>query len=177
MDPLIGDIPTEQKFTFGMESVKSFGSFDVESFGVSHDAAEPMFYIFHHEGKKMVVITDTGYVSDRMKGIISNAHIYVFESNHDVNMLRMGKYPWNIKRRILSDVGHVSNEDAALAMHDVIGDNTKSIYLAHLSMDNNMKELARMAVSQTLKDKGVLVGEQFSLYDTDPKTPTPLTTV
>ena len=51
----------------------------------------------------------------------------------DVSMLRMGKYPWNIKRRILSDVGHVSNEDAALAMSDVVGDNTKRIYLAHLS--------------------------------------------
>ena len=177
MDHLIGEIPTEQKFIFNMESVKSFGSLDIESFGVSHDAAEPMFYIFHHEGKKLVLITDTGYVSDRMKGIISNADIYVFESNHDVSMLRMGKYPWNIKRRILSDVGHVSNEDAALAMSDVVGDKTKRIYLAHLSMDNNMKDLARMSVAQTLESKGIIVGEQFSLFDTDPKTPTPLTAV
>ncbi len=58
----------------------------------------------------------------------------------------MGRYPWSIKRRILSDVGHVSNEDAALAMTDVIGDGTSRIYLAHLSQDNNMKELARMSV-------------------------------
>ena len=174
---VIGEVPTDQKFIFNMESVKSFGSIDIESFGVSHDAAEPMFYIFHHEGKKIVLITDTGYVSDRMKGIISNADIYVFESNHDVSMLRMGKYPWNIKRRILSDVGHVSNEDAALAMSDVVGDNTKRIYLAHLSMDNNMKDLARMSVAQTLESKGIIVGEQFSLFDTDPKNPTPLTAV
>ena len=173
----IGDIPTEQKFIFGMETVKTFGSLDIESFGVSHDAAEPMFYIFHHEGKKLVLITDTGYVSERMKGTISNADAYLFESNHDVSMLRMGRYPWNIKRRILSDVGHVSNEDAALAMSDVIGDHTKRIYLAHLSLDNNMKDLARMAVTQTLEGKGMVVGEQFSLYDTDPKTPTPLTSV
>lgn len=177
MDKSIGDIPTEQKFIFGMETVKSFGSLDIESFGVSHDAAEPMFYIFHHEGKKLVLITDTGYVSERMKGTISNADAYLFESNHDVSMLRMGRYPWNIKRRILSDVGHVSNEDAALAMSDVIGDHTKRIYLAHLSLDNNMKDLARMAVTQTLESKGIIVGEQFSLYDTDPKAPTPLTTV
>ena len=177
MDKSIGEIPTEQKFIFGMETVKSFGSLDIESFGVSHDAAEPMFYIFHHEGKKLVLITDTGYVSERMKGTISNADAYLFESNHDVSMLRMGRYPWNIKRRILSDVGHVSNEDAALAMSDVIGDHTKRIYLAHLSLDNNMKDLARMAVTQTLEGKGMVVGEQFSLYDTDPKTPTPLTSV
>ena len=177
MEKSIGEIPTEQKFIFGMETVKSFGSLDIESFGVSHDAAEPMFYIFHHEGKKLVLITDTGYVSERMKGTIANADAYLFESNHDVSMLRMGRYPWNIKRRILSDVGRVFNEDAALAMSDVVGDQTKRIYLAHLSLDNNMKDLARMAVTQTLESKGIIVGEQFSLYDTDPKTPTPITAV
>ncbi|GHH98093.1 MBL fold metallo-hydrolase [Neobacillus kokaensis] len=177
MDNLVGVIPTEQKFVFGMETVKSFGSVDIESFGVSHDAAEPMFYTFHHSDKKLVLITDTGYVSDRMKGIISNADVYVFESNHDVQMLRMGRYPWNIKRRILSDLGHVSNEDAALAMSEVIGDRTKRVYLAHLSQDNNMKDLARMSVSQTLEGCGVIVGEQIGLYDTDPKTPTILTAV
>ena len=92
---------------------------DVESFGVSHDAAEPMFYVFHYQGRKLALMTDTGYVSDRMKGIIRSANVFVFESNHDVGMLQMGRYPWSIKRRILSDVGHVSNEDAALAMTDV----------------------------------------------------------
>lgn len=177
MSPSIGEVPIDQKFIFGMETVKSFGSLDIESFGVSHDAAEPMFYVFHHEGKKLVFITDTGYVSERMKGIIANANMYVFESNHDVGMLRMGRYPWNTKRRILSDVGHVSNEDAALAMSDCIGAQTKGIYLAHLSLDNNMKDLARMTVAQTLESKGFIVGEQFSLYDTDPKIPTPLTAV
>ncbi|MEH7109161.1 MULTISPECIES: MBL fold metallo-hydrolase [Bacillaceae] len=177
MENLVGAVPTEQKFVFNTETVKSFGSVEIESFGVSHDAAEPMFYVFHHAGKKLVLITDTGYVSDRMKGIISNADVYVFESNHDVQMLRMGRYPWNIKRRILSDVGHVSNEDAALAMSDVVGDNTKRIYLAHLSLDNNMKDLARMAVSQTLQSRGIMVGEQFDLCDTDPKIPTILTAV
>ncbi|WP_080843641.1 MBL fold metallo-hydrolase [Cytobacillus gottheilii] len=177
MDNLIGQIPVEQKFTFGMETVKSFGSLDIESFGVSHDAADPMFYVFHSSGKKLVLITDTGYVSDRMKGLISNADAYVFESNHDVQMLRMGRYPWSIKRRILSDVGHVSNEDAAIAMSEVAGDRTKSIYLAHLSQDNNIKDLARMSVAQTLETQGIIAGEQFTLYDTDPKTPTILTAV
>lgn len=177
MNGLVGEIPTDLKFVFQMESVKSFGSLDIESFGVSHDAAEPMFYVFHEGSKKIVVITDTGYISDRMKGIISNADTYVFESNHDVQMLRMGRYPWNVKRRILSDVGHVSNEDAALAMSDVVGDNTKRIYLAHLSKDNNLKDLAKMSVTQTLKSRGVIVGEQFELYDTDPNNPTALTAI
>lgn len=177
MENNIGEIPTAQKFVFDMETVKSFGGIDVESFGVSHDAAEPMFYVFHSEGKKIALMTDTGYVSDRMKGVISNADVFVFESNHDVGMLRMGRYPWSVKRRILSDVGHVSNEDAALAMSDVIGDHTKRIYLAHLSLDNNMKDLARMSVKQTLEEQGFIVGEGFSLYDTDPKIPTELISV
>ncbi|SFC17396.1 Phosphoribosyl 1,2-cyclic phosphodiesterase [Bacillus sp. OV322] len=174
MERSIGAIPLEQKFAFEMEQVKTFGSLDIQSFGVSHDAAEPMFYVFHQGEKKLVLITDTGYVSDRVKGIISNADAYIFESNHDVSMLRMGRYPWSIKRRILSDVGHVSNEDAALAMSDVAGDRTKRIYLAHLSLDNNMKDLARMSVEQTLQTQGIVIGEQFSLYDTDPKKPTEL---
>jgi phosphoribosyl 1,2-cyclic phosphodiesterase len=89
----------------------------------------------------------------------------------------MGRYPWNIKRRILSDIGHVSNEDAALAMSDVVGDRTKRVYLAHLSLDNNMKDLAKMSVAQTLESRGLIIGEQFDLYDTDPKTPTILTAV
>lgn len=177
MDGLIGEISIDQKFVFGMESVQSFGSLEIESFGVSHDAAEPMFYIFRSGRRKLVIITDTGYVSDRMKGLISNADMYVFESNHDIQMLRMGRYPWNVKRRILSDVGHVSNEDAALAMSDVIGDNTKRIYLAHLSKDNNMKDLARMSVQQTLEAKGLPVGSSFDLFDTDPLIPTDLTAV
>lgn len=177
MEPLIGEIPVDLKFTFDMESVKTFGSLDVESYGVSHDAAEPMFYIFHEGDKKLAIITDTGYVSSRMIGKIRNADYFIFECNHDVEMLRMGKYPWNVKRRILSDVGHISNEDAAHAMSEAIGDRTRGIYLAHLSKENNMKELARMAVTQILEQKGFAVGEAFTLYDTDPNIPTSLQTL
>ena len=110
MDSLVGKVPLDQRFTFDMESVKTFGSMDIQSFGVSHDAADPMFYIFHENGLKLVLITDTGYVSDRMKGHIKGADAFVFESNHDVSMLQMGRYPWSVKRRILSDVGHVSTK-------------------------------------------------------------------
>ncbi|WP_102348091.1 MBL fold metallo-hydrolase [Bacillus sp. Marseille-P3661] len=177
MEGLIGEVPLEQKFTFEIGTIKGFADIDVESFGVSHDAAEPMFYVFHHNGKKVALVTDLGYVSDRIKGVIENADVYIFESNHDVEMLRMGHYPWNIKRRILSDVGHVSNEDAGLALADCIGDKTKRIYLAHLSKDNNIKDLAKMSVSQTLEQKGFVVGDGFQLYDTDPKVPTKLTYV
>lgn len=177
MDGLIGNIPTELRFHFDMETVKTFGGMDIQSFAVSHDAAEPMFYTFNQDGRKLVVITDTGYVSDRMKGHIAAADSYVFESNHDVSMLQMGKYPWSIKRRILSDVGHVSNEDAAVAMSEVIAEKPTQIYLAHLSKDNNMKDLARMSVTQTLESCGVIAGEYVNLHDTDAEEPTMLITV
>ena len=108
---------------------------------------------------------------------VDAADSYVFESNHDVSMLQMGKYPWNIKRRILSDVGHVSNEDAAVAMSDVVAEKPTQIYLAHLSKDNNMKELARMSVTQTLESCGIITGEYLNLHDTDAEKPTALVTV
>ncbi|HLT55989.1 MAG TPA: MBL fold metallo-hydrolase, partial [Bacillota bacterium] len=151
MDGQIGKISADQKFIFRMGEVKTFGDLDVESFGVSHDAAEPMFYVFHHEGKKVALVTDLGYVSERIKKTVEAADAYIFEANHDVEMLRMGRYPWNVKRRILGDSGHVSNEDCGLALSEVIDNNTKRVYLAHLSLDNNMKDLARMSVDNILR--------------------------
>lgn len=177
MEGHIGNIPLEQRFLFEMEQVKSFGSLDIESFAVSHDAVDPMFYVFHENNRKLVIITDTGYVSDRMKGIIRGADSFVFESNHDINMLQMGKYPWSIKRRILSDVGHVSNEDAAVAISEVIYEKPTHVYLSHLSKENNMKELARMTVKQTLQSYGIIEGEFLHLHDTDAEEPTNLVTV
>jgi len=177
MDGLIGKIPLEQCFQFDMETVKTFGGLSVESFAVSHDAADPMFYTFHQSDRKLAIITDTGYVSDRMKGFIRGADSFVFESNHDVSMLQMSRYPWSIKRRILSDVGHVSNEDAAVAISSVVEEKETRIYLSHLSKDNNMKDLARMSVKQTLETCGIITGEYVHLYDTDAEKPTELVTV
>lgn len=177
MENLVGAIPVEQRFHFDMDSVKTFGGLDIQSFAVSHDAADPMFYVFHENGRKLALITDTGYVSDKMKGIIQASDAYVFESNHDVGMLQMGRYPWSVKRRILSDVGHVSNEDAAVAMSEVLAEKPTKIYLSHLSKDNNMKDLARMSVEQTLQTKGIIVGEYVDLLDTDANVATKLVIV
>src|SRR5699024_10131373 len=99
-----------------------------------------------------------------------NADAYIFEANHDISMLQMGHYPWSVKRRILGDSGHVSNEDCGLALSDIISNNTRRVYLAHLSKDNNMKELARMSVNQVLQERGI----QMDLLDTDPNSQTPL---
>ncbi|ALV22376.1 MAG: MBL fold metallo-hydrolase [Carnobacterium sp.] len=174
MSPIIGDIKTEQKFVFEMGKTMAIGDVDVESFGVSHDAVAPQFYTFHKNDKRFVMLTDTGYVSDRMRGILADADAYLFESNHDLEMLRMGAYPWHLKQRILGDKGHLSNEDGALALAEIIGEKTKRVYLGHLSKDNNIKELARMTAESILKEKGTGVGETFTVYDTDPSEPTSL---
>ncbi|WP_174615191.1 MBL fold metallo-hydrolase [Virgibacillus ihumii] len=170
MENAIGSISLDQKFMFGTGEVQTFSDIDVESFGVSHDAAEPMFFTFRHNRQKVALVTDLGYVSERIKKTVEDADAYIFEANHDVSMLRMGRYPWNVKRRILGDSGHVSNEDCGLALGDIISNRTKRIYLAHLSQDNNMKDLARMSVSNVLKERGI----QLDLQDTDPKTATSL---
>ena len=168
MEPLIGDVHLEQKNIFNMGQVMTLGDLDIESFGVSHDAAEPQFYQFHKDNKSFVVLTDTGYCSDRVRGIIKNADGYLMESNHDLGMLRMGSYPWSTKQRILSDKGHLSNEDGALVATDVIGDKTKRIYLGHLSRENNLKEIAHMTMTDALIKHDVDVYKQVKVLDTDP---------
>jgi len=166
MEKTLGNIPLEQKHIFDRGSVQTIGDIDIESFGVSHDAADPQFYVFHKDNKKFVMLTDTGYVSDRMRGIIRDADCYLMESNHDLEMLRMGSYPWSLKQRILGDEGHLSNEDGALVMTDILGDKTKRIYLGHLSRENNIKELAHMTMKTTLMQHDFGVNEQFRIYDT-----------
>lgn len=171
------EINPEQKFHFNPLDEKEIFGMDIQSFNVSHDAIDPQFYTLAKDGKKVSVITDTGYVSDQMKGIIKESDCFVFESNHDVDMLRMGRYPWNTKQRILSDVGHVSNEDAAHAMRDVITNRTKRIYLSHLSLDNNIKELAKMSVEQVLNQYDIDTNNEVRICDTDKETPTEIYTI
>lgn len=168
MNKKIGNIKTEHKYLFDVDELKTIGDIDILSFAVPHDAADPQFYTFQKNNKQFVILTDTGYVSDRMRDALRNADAYLMESNHDTSLLRMGGYPWPLKQRILSDKGHLSNEEGALALVDMIGDDTKRIYLGHLSKENNMKEIARDTVEEILYRKDMGVNEQFYLYDTDP---------
>lgn len=168
MSKKLGKIKTEHKYLFHKGEMKTIGDIDIMSFGISHDAIDPQFYTFQKNKKQFVILTDTGYVSDRMRDSLKNADAYLIESNHDISMLRMGKYPWPLKQRILSDKGHLSNEDGALALTDLIGNNTKRIYLGHLSRENNMKEIAHETVEEILVRKDMGVNYEFFLYHTDP---------
>ncbi|WP_202081541.1 MBL fold metallo-hydrolase [Caldalkalibacillus salinus] len=177
IDRLCGQIETEQKFQFERDKVIKLEDLEILSYGVSHDAIEPMAFCFHYQGKKLSLSTDMGYVSEKIKDTLQDSDVLIFESNHDVEMLRMCRYPWNTKRRILGDTGHLSNEAAGEALVDIISDRTRKVYLAHLSKDNNMIDLARMTVQQTLEHHDIGVGHGLTLHDTFPDKPTKLTAV
>ncbi len=163
----IGEIAEENKHVMETGSFRDFGTLKVESFGISHDAAEPVGFCFHEGEQKLALATDLGYMSSKVKETISDADAIVLETNHDVEMLRMGHYPWNIKRRILGDKGHLSNEAAAEALCDVMTSKTKSVYMAHLSRDHNLMDLARLTVNNIVEERGVSLKEQkVQLVDT-----------
>lgn len=174
MEPKLGKLSDDQKMIFQKDRMKIFGDLDVASFGVSHDAIDPQFYTFCKDNKRFVILTDTGYVNDYMRGYLDNADAYLVEANHDVEMLRFGSYPWHLKQRILGDKGHLSNEDGGIAMSELVGDRTKRIYLGHLSQENNMKNVARQSVEEVLIARETGVNFDFHLFDTDPETPTDL---
>ena len=174
MTPKIGKIKLEQRHLLEAGKVLSLGDLDVESFGVSHDAADPQFYEVHHAGHSFAIVTDTGYVSERVEGVIRDAEAILMECNHDTEMLRMGPYPWALKQRIMSDTGHLSNEDGARALIDVLGNDTKQIFLGHLSKENNIKELAHLTVENIMKQHDLAVEHDFHLWDTSPNQATAL---
>lgn len=108
----------------------------------SHDASDSHGFILTNNNSSMVYVTDTGYINVKYHDILKNRNLYIFESNHDVEMLSNSNYPFQLRKRILSDKGHLSNYDSAKYLSEFIGDNTKYIMLAHLSEENNTQELA-----------------------------------
>lgn len=150
------------------------GDISVTPFTVSHDAEEPVAYRFDSGSSSLTVATDLGYVSDAIKEVIAGCQCYVFESNHDVDMLRAGRYPWNVKRRILGDKGHLSNYDAALALADLLETREVDVYLAHLSEDNNQPDLAELTVASVLRELRESYAEQVHLRRTSRHEPTHL---
>ena len=139
--------------------VIDLGKFSLQDFVVnvlrtSHDAPDPVGYILYGDNKSMVYITDTGYINEKYFSILTNADAYVLESNHDIEMLTNGRYPFQLRQRILGDKGHISNYDCARYLSSFLGDNTKWIVLAHLSEENNTPELAYNTLMDRLKEDG-----------------------
>lgn len=151
--------------SFNTGSCIAVGDMTVSSFGSSHDASDPVCYSVECEGKKIVVLTDTGLVPAGIAEEMTSADIIVLESNYEVNMLKMGPYPYNLKRRILGDKGHLSNEDAGDILTSVMSKDSRfrHVFLAHLSKENNFPKLAHQTVLNILEENGFYADRDLQL--------------
>lgn len=131
------------------------GNFFVTPFDVSHDAAHPYGFVVETGKEKLAYVTDTGYISKGIMKKIDGCGTVVLESNHDKELLMRGGYPERLKRRILSDKGHLSNDETALAVRDLAKSGTKRFMLAHLSENNNLGELAYWTTARLLSGAGI----------------------
>lgn len=138
----------------------NINGFSVMALPLSHDV-KCCGYVISDSKETLVYVTDTGYVNYKNIKYISNADYYIFESNHNVPMLMETKRPFFIKSRILGDEGHLSNEVASETLCDIIGNNTKQIYLAHLSQEANTKEKAINTLYNKAKERNVDLNKIF----------------
>lgn len=164
-DEKINVVETNQTFMVG--------DVEVTAFGISHDANEPLSYTFKKNGKKISIVTDTGKMTQEMDAAIANSDILVIESNHEVNILLYGRYPYHVKRRILSDVGHLSNEACGEAIARFLDNQTEEktpyVYLAHLSQENNTPQQAMLTVKNVLEEKDYYVGKHLRIEVLSPE--------
>lgn len=128
----------------------------IKSIRLSHDVKDIRGFVIEEDNSSMVYITDTGYINENIFKDIINKNLYVFESNHDVEMLmNNANYPHHTKIRILSDKGHLSNKDSSYYLSKLIGDLTEYVILAHISEQNNDEQLALKTLENTLDRKGI----------------------
>jgi phosphoribosyl 1,2-cyclic phosphodiesterase len=132
------------------------GDIEVKPFTIPHDAADPVGFTFLVEGAKVSVVTDLGYLPVNVRDHLRRSDILVMESNHDVEMLRGGSYPWAVKQRVASNVGHLSNEKLADFFTSDYDNNAAFVVLAHLSEENNHPEIARKQAEAALAERGGL---------------------
>lgn len=118
------------------------GNMIINVIKTSHDASDSVGYVVEGDNKGIVYITDTGYINSKYFSLLSNREVYIMESNHDVEMLNNGPYSFSLRQRILGDKGHLSNYDCSRYLSSLIGENTDTIILAHLSQENNTRDLA-----------------------------------
>jgi hypothetical protein len=145
----------------------SIGDIAVTPFTIPHDAADPVGFVFEADGVRMAIATDLGYMPPNVKMAIRNCDILMLESNHDLEMLRDGPYPWSVKQRVMSRVGHLSNEAASDFLEKNYDGKASYVVLAHLSECNNLPELARVTAERALRDRMSLLANKLILAQQD----------
>jgi phosphoribosyl 1,2-cyclic phosphodiesterase len=130
----------------------TIGDIDVHAFRIPHDAVEPVGFTFRAKGVKMALVTDLGYMPELVKVHLRDSDCLLLESNHDLEMLKVGPYPWVVKQRVLSRTGHLSNHAVSEYLADPDGFDGRARYLilAHISQENNNPDLARISAEEAL---------------------------
>jgi phosphoribosyl 1,2-cyclic phosphodiesterase len=139
------------------------GDICVEPFTIPHDAADPVGFVFEGEGVRIGFATDLGYMPSNARQALRGCDVLLLESNHDTEMLRDGPYPWSVKQRVMSRVGHLSNEAAAEFLERNYDGQAAYIVLAHLSESNNLPALARVSAERALRDRMSLLANKLML--------------
>ncbi|TDT63254.1 MBL fold metallo-hydrolase [Fonticella tunisiensis] len=163
MIDFIGDIREENIKVFESNVPYEIKDLTVIPFSIPHDAADPTGYSFVHGKNKISIATDIGHASEGVKNNIKDSDLILLESNHDVEMLKVGPYPYPLKRRVLGDSGHLSNEDAGKTIVEILNSKIKKVILGHLSKTNNYPELAYRTVLSILQMNGVRDGEDVEI--------------
>ena len=143
----------------------SIGDIAVSAFTIPHDAIDPVGFVFQAEGVRIGIATDLGYMPPNVSLQLRGCDILMLESNHDLEMLRDGPYPWSVKQRVMSRVGHLSNDAAANFLETHYDGQASYVVLAHLSESNNLPELARVAAERALRDRMSLLGNRLVLAE------------
>jgi phosphoribosyl 1,2-cyclic phosphodiesterase len=141
--------------TFQAGASFTVGDIDVSSFTIPHDAIDPVGFCFRAQGIKFSVATDLGYVTESIRFHLRGSHLVLLEANHDLDMLKVGPYPWSVKQRVMSRVGHLSNDSACDFILRDFESNAAALILGHLSEHNNHPEIARMSARQALDRRGL----------------------
>jgi phosphoribosyl 1,2-cyclic phosphodiesterase len=167
--PTLKDEPTWLPSVEYFEAGKSFtiGDIALSPFTIPHDAADPVGFVLSAEGIRLGFATDLGYVTPNVKHQLRNLDLLLLESNHDLDMLRDGPYPWSVKQRVLSRVGHLSNEATCEFLTNSYDGQAAYVILAHLSENNNLPDLARVAAERALVDRATLLANRLLLAEQD----------
>jgi phosphoribosyl 1,2-cyclic phosphodiesterase len=158
-----GIISNVSAFEMPSQGIEAAGMF-VKPFPTSHDANESCGYtITTSDDRRISVATDTGILTDEIMNAIYGSDLIMIESNHDVAMLQNGPYQYWLKRRILSDLGHLSNDSCATAVRTLVNGGTTRVFLAHLSKENNYPPLAYQTTYAALCEIGAQEGKDYIL--------------
>lgn len=163
MEHVIGPVLECNKRIFSSYAPFEIGDITITPFPIPHDANEPVGYSFSSAGKKVTIATDIGHISMDLLRNFEDSDLLLLESNHDLEMLKMGPYPWPLKQRIASRHGHLSNDAAGEVVAYMAERGTKKFLLGHLSKENNFPELAYQTVYSVLCEKCVNIGSDITL--------------